>query len=493
MRILFTFIALCLWCHAGYSQNYETVKQLQPAIWELLYNSAARIEKIEGKEADKARYRLAIALAKSGDSAAAHVLAIRLSNTDYASSVWATTGQILGAKGFDRAGATECFARAVEAAKQKKAGSFAQRSAYSEIAAAQAGSGDIVGALLLVQGLDSSSKQTSLIRLAQIAARQGIEEPALALLRIAGDETEKSQAQSLRALAVAARNGDIPAARAALSTITVPLHKIAVLLELFDNPSAGRSGDATLLNEALAAVALNKPLSSAFGFEEVQTDAARGAIALRLLQAGTDPKAAIKRAVSTLQDIKTPANAQQYIERFCEKLAPQDFPAALEVAERLEGEQRIGALSAIVRGLGRNRARKNQESNSAFKTQVEELVNRALAAANELNEKDRYWAGIPIARALAQTGEYSAAYQVANTIGSANQRAYAFTGIARAALENHHKEQALDALKQLETAAHTEKTPELTTQIIGQAILSLIEPLLDEEPFDIASSVVGLE
>lgn len=489
MKKLFAVILLCLWCRVGYSQNYEALKQLQPTLWEMLNNSTARIEKIEGNEADLARYRLTIALAKSGNFTATQRLALRLNDTGYASSVWSTVGQMQGAMQHDRATANESFARAVEAARLKKAGSSAQRSAYSEIVTVQARSGDIKGALLFAQGLDPQARQTSLTRLAQIAAQQGIEEPAIALLDVASDETEKSQAQALRALAVATREGDGPAGRDALSKITVPLHKIAVLLKLFDKPLNRIQGDADLLNEALAAVDLNKSAPSAFGFEETQNDAARGAIALRLLQTGTDRKAAIKRAMSILQEIKSPDNAQKYIDLFCARLALEDLLAAREVAQRLKGEQSIKALSAIACALGR---RLSTEPKPELRKTVEDIVNQALATANELNENDRYWAGIPIAHALAEAGEFSAAYQVANSIGHANQRAYAYAGIVRSAMENRRTEQAQEALKQLEATALTEEQPEIAAQIIGQATLSIIEPLLGEDPIDIASLMVGL-
>ena len=492
MKKLFTALTLCLCCHTGFAQDHESLKQLQPTIWGLLNTSVARIENSEGKEADRARYRLAQALAKSGDSTATHKLATRLSSTGYAASVWATAGQMLAANGHDKTAVADAFARAIEGAKQTKPGSLAERSAYSEIVAAQAHSGDVKGALLLSQGLNEQAQRASLTRLASIAARQGIPEPALALLRMARGETEAAEAQSLLALAVASSEGDTPVARETLAKLTVPIRKIAVLLELFDNPPVGRRGDAALLEQALDAVALTKS-SSAFDLSATQRNAARGAIALRQLEAGTDRAAAIQRALATLQEVEKPAEAQKYIELICQKLATEDYPATLQIAERLKGEQRIGALSAIVRGLGRSGSRKNQEASPESRKKVEELVNRALNTANELNENERYWAGIPIASALAQAGEYSAAHQVANSIGSANQRAYAFAGIARAAMENDNLEQGREALKQLEAAGLTEEQPEIAAQIIGQTTLSLVEALLGEKPFDFTSSLVGLE
>ena len=493
MKAIFVAVMLCLWCGVGRAEDHEAWKQIQPALSKLLNDAAARIDKVEGKEADIARYRLATALAKSGDYAAARKLAARLKDTDLAGSAWTTIGQMQGWKGRDRAAAADSFARAVEAARRREPGSFDQRSAYSDIVAAQARSGDIEGALRFARGLDDEAKQKSLTRLARIAARRGIEAPATALLQVARDETEKSEALSLRALAVAAREGDVPAARAALAKVTEPLHKVPVLLELFDNPLGGKRGDPTLLDEALAAVAQNKPAPSAFGFHDVENDAARGAIALRQLRVGTEPGPAIAKAKATLEAVKLPDNAQKYIETFCEKLALEDLPTVLAFAQRLAGEQRVAALSAIVRGLGRRLSAKRLEPRPELRKTVEELVNQALAAANELGESDRRWAGVPVARALAEAGEFPAAYQVANSIDQANQRAYAFASIARSAIENQRGEQAREALKKLEAAALTEKQPESAARIIGQATLAITEPLLGDEPADVASAMAGLE
>lgn len=494
MKLFWLIATLWFCCGIGQAQDREAWKAFQPALSKLLNDSVNRLDDMDdGKDANRARHTLATALAKNGDYLAARKLAARLDATDYAVDTWSTIGRMQGALSRDRAAANAAFAQAVEAARRMEAGSSRQRNAYGAIAEAQARSGDIESALGFVQTLDSRLRNEALLRLARFAARHGNEKPALALLQIANGETEKSQAQSLLALAVAMSEGDTPIAREELDKITRPIYRISVLLALFDNPVGNARGDARLLDEALHAVSLNTPEPFALGFQEVENDVVRGAIALRQLQVGNERESAIKQAAATVATIKSPDNAQKYFERFCEKVAQEDLPTAMVIAERLEGEQRIGVLSAIARGLGPRLANKNLEPKPELRKTIENLVNQALAAANALGENDRRWAGIPIAHALSEAGEFSAAYQVANAIDTANHRAYAFAGIARSAIENRQEAQAQDALKNLQASAMSEKQPEVVAQIVGQTVLVIIEPLIGDESIDIPSALVGLE
>lgn len=479
-----------LCCGLAQAQDAGAWRAAAPLLSRMLNEAAKRIEDREGKDVDRARHALAIALAKSGDFAAARKLATRLDRTGYAPDLWTTIGRVQGAIGGDRAASTSAFIRAEEAVRRMQTDSPRQRDAYVELADARARSGDLDGALGFANGLAEPARTKAMLRLARHAARRGEDGPALTLLKAATDAADKSQAQAFYALALAHRHGDTSATRKALSQVGKPFDKVLVLLALFDHPSGG---DDRLLQEALAAVRQNQPEPGAFSFTDVANDAALGAIALRQLKAGTDPSISARRANATLKDISSFDNARPSIERICETLARTDPAAAMSIAEPLDGVARVGALAAIARGLAKRLPPPgDSQFHDAIKA-VEGIINKALEIANDLDEDARRWAGVPLAHALALANEFPAAHQVANRLDVANPRAHAHAGIARAAFESRREAQARDALKNLEAAALTEQPPEVAAQIIAQAALAIAEPLLGDEPVEIATAMAGLD
>lgn len=124
--------------------------------------------------------------------------------------------------------------------------------------------------------------------------------------------------------------------------------------------------------------------------------------------------------------------------------------------------------------------------------EVAASLNEAIGLANTLETTDREWALASIIQALAYARDFSSALEMAKQIVTPRRKAYAYAGIARAAIEQDNAPRVRTSLEALEAAANSETEVVDVVDVTAQSVLALLEPLLDDEPVGFAEAVAGL-